>query len=78
MELKDIVMKLNGRVEPTGCDSMDQERMKNLKSLCKLTEDLLTIIINDVAYDNKEFQQQSIKEMVEYADNWITAQGISE
>lgn len=78
MKLKEIVMKLNGSVLPTGCHSTDQERMKNLKNLCELTEELLTVIINEVAYDNKECQEQSIKDMVDYANKWVDRQGIEE
>jgi hypothetical protein len=77
MELKDIIMKLNGSVLPTGCDSTDQDRMENLKKLCDLTQYLLSVIINDVAYDNKDCYEQSIKDMVDYANKWIDEQGIS-
>jgi hypothetical protein len=41
MQVFDVVMKLNGPVEPVGDSGIDRNNLENLKSLCNLTGLLL-------------------------------------
>lgn len=48
MELYDVVMRLNGQIEPAGDTRLDADRLENLKSLCNLVWRLVSDI-DDVA-----------------------------
>lgn len=71
MEIKDIVLKLVGDVNPIGETNTDNKRFENLKVLCELVNELVGIIDN-VHYSNKDFQEFSIKRASEYANNFLT------
>lgn len=46
MELfKDVVIKLTGEVQATGCHSTDEDRLENLEELCMLAEDVVYELI---------------------------------
>lgn len=67
----EIVKKLIGDIQPAGDSSIDPQRLQNLKDMCQLVNELVSDI-NDVAYRNKNAYQHSIKEMGNYADNFLT------
>lgn len=69
MKLKEIVKKLNGKIEPQGETNIDNERFENLKNQCDLVFELLSEII-EVSKD-KDRQEYSIKRAGQYADNFI-------
>jgi hypothetical protein len=66
MELKDVVMKLIGNIEPVGSTDIDEKRFENLVQLCDLTEELI-FEIEKVATDNKDRPEYSMKKAGEYA-----------
>jgi hypothetical protein len=70
MEIKDVVLKLIGHVNPVGESAEDDKRFENLKSLCELTEDLVSLII-DIGYDNKNRCEYSMSRAGKYASNFI-------
>jgi hypothetical protein len=41
MDMIDVVMRLNGPIEPVGDTNIDEKRLENLKALCVLTGLLL-------------------------------------
>lgn len=71
MEIKDIVLKLVGDVNPIGETNTDNKRFENLKVLCELVNELVGIIDN-VHYSNKDFQEFSIKRASDYARDFLT------
>ena len=77
MELYDIVMKLTGPVDPIGDSRIDADRMENLKALLDLTDRLLTKI-DEVATDNKDRVEWSMKQAGELCDKWQDNEGIRE
>lgn len=66
MELKDVVMKLIGNIEPVGSTDIDIKRFENLVQLCALTKELI-FEIEKVAIDNKDRPEFSMKKAGEYA-----------
>jgi hypothetical protein len=76
MELKEIVMRLVGAVEPVGKSRTDEVRLENLKALCALTESLVCII-DDVAM-NQSRHEHSMKVAGEYALKFFDNLGIRE
>lgn len=71
MELKNIVMELIGPVNPVGDSAIDEERLKNLKMLCTLTNYLVAEIDN-VAHENQYSHEASVKRAVRLASNFLT------
>jgi|WetSurMetagenome_2_1015567.scaffolds.fasta_scaffold128985_3 hypothetical protein len=65
MELKDVVMKLVGNIEPIGETNTDNYRFENLKQLCSLIEELV-FEVEKIAR-NKDRPEFSIKRAGEYA-----------
>lgn len=41
MKMVDVVMKLNGPIDPIGDSGVDRDRLANLNALCELTGELL-------------------------------------
>lgn len=68
-DLYDIVMKLNGPIQPTGEHGVDGERFKNLQSLMDLLDDLLYDIRQ--ASRTKRNLQASEKKIGIYAHNFL-------
>ena len=77
MELYDIVMKLTGPVDPIGDSSVDAERQNNLKVLLDLADKLLTKI-DEVATDNKDRVEWSMKQSGQLCSKWQDNEGICE
>jgi len=69
MEIKDVVMKLIGPVEPVGESHTDDRRFNNLKELCDLVEELVTEI-NRVC-PNRTCHEHSMKQAGEYAYRFL-------
>jgi len=69
MEIKDVVMKLIGPVEPVGETNTDNARFEHLNELCGLVEDLVSEI-NRVC-PNKDSYEYSVKRAGEYAYNFL-------
>lgn len=70
-----VVKKLIGDISPKGDSSRDKQILENMKMMCNLVDRLLTDI-DDIAYRNRDCHQHSIKEIVEYANNFYTNLGI--
>jgi hypothetical protein len=70
MELKEIVQKLVGSIQPAGESHLDTQRLENLKVMCNLVEDLV-YEINLVSRHNKDRYESSMKEMGKHADNFL-------
>ncbi len=71
MEIKDVIMKLVGPIDPIGSTHVDNERFENLKILCNLVDSLVTDIDN-VAYKNERASEFSKKRAAEFAANFLT------
>ena len=69
MEIKEIVNRLVGEINPLGCSSRDPQRLENLKVMCELVTDL----IEEVQYvsRNKDSYEGSVKTIGEYADKFL-------
>ena len=70
MEIKDVVLKLIGSVDPVGESNADDRRFENLKVLCELTEHLVCVI-DDVSYRNKDRAEYSMSRAGKYAFDFI-------
>lgn len=66
----EIVTKIVGEVRPTGDSSRDLERLKNLKELCELTNELVALI-DDIRTNNHHSHEHSVKLISDYAGNFI-------
>jgi hypothetical protein len=67
----DVVKKLIGNVQPYGATHIDNERFENLKAMCKLVNELVTEI-DTVSYKNKDRHEHSMKQMADYASNFLS------
>ena len=67
----EVVKKLVGNVQPYGATHIDDERFENLKAMCELVNDLVTEI-DRVAYENKDRHEYSMKQMADYASNFLS------
>lgn len=67
--IKEIVQKLVGSIQPSGESNLDTQRLENLKVMCNLVEDLV-MEINYVSRD-KDRYEASMKEMGVYADKFL-------
>ena len=65
----EIVKKLIGKTSPTGESNTDQERLENLKEICKLTEDLIDHI-KKTSTSNSD-QQYSVQRIRVYAFDFL-------
>ncbi len=70
MEIKDVVLKLVGNINPIGETNTDNDRFENLKVMCELIESLIDEV-DDMAQRNKSAHQFSMKRSSEYADKFI-------
>jgi hypothetical protein len=71
MELKEIVMKLVGPINPIGETNADGRRFENLVTMCALVNDLVKEI-DEVAYTNKDRSEFSMKRAGEYANKFLS------
>lgn len=69
IDLYEVVIKLSGPINPVGETNADNRRLENLKSVIKLTENLLNLIY-DVA-QNKTCPEYSRKVAGEKANNYL-------
>lgn len=67
--IKEIVEKLVGNIQPAGESNLDTQRLENLKVMCGLVEDLVWEI-NQVSKD-KDRYESSMKVMGVYANNFM-------
>ena len=68
MEIKDVVLKLVGNVNPVGETNTDDKRFENLKTLCGVVDELIYEIQSVTR--NKHAQEYSVKRAGEYAERW--------
>lgn len=66
-----IVQKLIGPISPVGESNEDSKRFENLQAMCELTNQLVGLI-DDVATDNKDRYEASMKRAGEYAEKILT------
>jgi hypothetical protein len=71
MDVLEVVMRLNGPIEPVGDSSIDRRRLENLKALCDLTGALL-VEIAGVA-DATDDHMASIKAAKDCAAEFIAS-----
>lgn len=69
----EIVKKLIGNINPCGKTEIDKERLENLIEMCYLVDNLVCNI-DAVAYNNKDSKEHSVKEMADYASNFLSEQ----
>lgn len=69
--LTEVVKKLIGDIQPYGATHIDDKRFENLKTMCEVVNNLV-IEIDSVAYENKDRQEFSMKQMADYASNFMT------
>lgn len=78
MELKEIVEKLVGPIQPIGETNTDNARFENLKVLCDLVEGLI-VEIDDVTVQHADSYEASRKRAGEFAADFMTRRlGITE
>ena len=70
INIKDLVLKITGGINPIGESNTDRERFENLKVLCELVNELVGEIDN-VAYKNKDRYEASMKAAGEYAFKFL-------
>ena len=68
MDIKDVVMKLVGPVEPSGMTEADNRRFENLKDLCRLVDGLIYEI--QEVRRNHISNEFSVKRAGDYAVNY--------
>ena len=69
MEIKDVVDKLVGPINPVGDSNIDAKRLENLKELTQLVDKLLYDIDN--VSSNAKRQEASMRQAGEYAKNFL-------
>jgi len=75
MTIYDIVVRLIGNIEPTGQDSIDIQRLDNLKKLGELVNRLVDDI-GTIASSNKNSYENSVKELVNSANEILDEIGV--
>lgn len=71
IELKEIVIRLVGDINPIGETNTDNDRFNNLKILCILIDDLVQEI-SDMSHINKSSHEFSVKRAADYVENFMT------
>ncbi|WP_299078038.1 hypothetical protein [uncultured Paraglaciecola sp.] len=69
-QVKSLVEKIVGPIEPAGATHVDGERFENLKVMCELVDSLVTEI--DGVGMHKDSHMASVKKAGEYASDFIT------
>lgn len=67
----EVVEKLVGPISPTGQHGVDSDRLENLKKLSEVVSVLIGKI-DDVSYKNEGSMEKSVKEMVEFAEAFLS------
>lgn len=70
LDMKEIVMKLVGRINPIGETITDESRLEALKDLCYLVNDLVAEI-NSVVICNRHSYESSRKIAADYAYKFL-------
>jgi hypothetical protein len=70
MDYHKIVKQLIGKINPVGETNTDNDRFKNLEELTSLVENLITDI-DDMAFNNKDAHEFSIRRSVEHATKFL-------
>lgn len=70
LSIKEIVIKLVGRIDPVGETITDAARLEALKSLCSLVDDLVAEI-NSVIVCNRHSYESSRKIAADYAYKFL-------
>ncbi len=76
MELKEIVLKLTGPVEPVGETHTDNARYENLKKLIEVAKEIHMVI--DGIAENENRQEFSMKRAGKEASDYLDWLGIPE
>jgi hypothetical protein len=71
MELKEVVLKLVGPINPIGETNEDNKRFENLKVIMELINDLIQYT-DDMAYSNKDHYEYSRKRASDYVYKYLT------
>lgn len=71
MTIHEIVKKLVGTIRPAGDSTIDPGRFENLKAMTELVT-LLVEDIDDVAFENKNSHEFSVKQAGEFAHKFLT------
>lgn len=69
--ITEVVKKLVGEIQPYGASHIDEKRFENLKTICEIVNNLV-VEIDRVSYENKDRQEFSMKQMSDYASNFMT------
>lgn len=67
----EVVKKLIGEIQPYGATHIDDKRFENLKTMCEVVNNLVIEIDID-AFENKDRKEFSMKQMADYASNFMT------
>jgi len=76
MEIKDIVYKLIGPINPVGETHTDDKRFENLKVMTQLVDDLLTDINNVACMDDSH--EFSVKRAAKFCSDFYDQINIQE
>ena len=68
--VKEVVDKLIGDISPIGESNHDAESIGNLKEYCDVISQMVAKI-EDISYYNKNSQEYSVKEHVNYINKFI-------
>lgn len=68
--ITEIIHKLIGPINPIGKANIDPERLENLKLLCSVVDELVNNIA-DISTKNRNSYEHSVKEIGEYASNFM-------
>jgi len=77
MDIYEIVKKLVGEIEPVGASHIDKHTFENLKVMTDLVDKLHTDLDN-IAYQNKDAKEESIKQSVDFINKFFDRLGIKE
>jgi len=77
MDIYEIVMKLVGPIHPIGETNADNARFENLKTLCTVTDQLVSAI-DEVGYRHKDSQEYSVKRAADRARKFMDDLGITD
>lgn len=69
--LRELIRELIGPIYPSGDSGLDKERLDNLKIYGELVN-LMVKDIDDIAWNYKDFQEKSIKDIVKEANNILS------
>jgi hypothetical protein len=70
-----ILKKLIGRIKPQGESNGDRQKFANLQVMTELTNRLI-LDIDEVAHDNHNRQEASMKKAGQFALKWLEVQRI--